>query len=79
MGRTIEASKYPGAFISIRQAIPCILHLENRCGEKMIKMLLLEAYNQEDITSSEQATLIADFESVINSSVLGTQRRKAHW
>jgi hypothetical protein len=34
IGRTIEASKYPGAFITVRQAIQCILHLENRCGEK---------------------------------------------
>jgi hypothetical protein len=40
MGRTIEASKYQGAFITIRQAIPCILHLENQCGEKIIKILL---------------------------------------
>jgi hypothetical protein len=29
MGQTIEASKYPGAFITIQQAISCILHLEN--------------------------------------------------
>jgi hypothetical protein len=29
MGRTIKASKCPGAFITIQQAIPCILHLEN--------------------------------------------------
>jgi hypothetical protein len=43
MGRTIEASKYPGVFITVRQAIPCILHLENRCGKKIIKLLLLEA------------------------------------
>jgi hypothetical protein len=79
MGRTIEASKYPGAFITIRQAIPCILHMENRCGEKMIKLLLLEGYNRQDITAAEQERLIVDFEELINSSVLGTQRRKAHW
>jgi hypothetical protein len=29
MGLTMEALKYPGAFITIRQAIPCILHLKN--------------------------------------------------
>jgi hypothetical protein len=79
MGRTIEASKYPGAFITIRQAIPCILHLENRCGEKIIKLLLLEGYNRENITRSEQAKLIVDFESIVNNHVLGTVSRKAHW
>jgi hypothetical protein len=45
MDWTIEASKYPGAFITIQQAIPCILHLENQCGKKIIKLLLLEGYN----------------------------------
>jgi hypothetical protein len=79
MGRTIEASKYPGAFITIRQAIPCILHLENRCGEKIIKLLLLEGYNRENITKSEQDKLILDFEGVVNSRVLGTPRRRSHW
>jgi hypothetical protein len=31
---THEASKYTGAMIMVRQAVPYILHLENRCGEK---------------------------------------------
>jgi hypothetical protein len=45
----------------------------------MIKLLLLEGYNRQDITAAEQERLIVDFEELINSSVLGTQRRKAHW
>jgi hypothetical protein len=56
MGRTIEASKYPGAFITIRQAIPCILYLENRCGEKIIKLLLLEGYNRENIRRANKSS-----------------------
>jgi hypothetical protein len=79
MGRTIEASKYPGAFITVQQVIPCILHLENQCGEKIIKLLLLEGYNRENITRSEQEKLIANFEAVVNSRVLGTAHRKSHW
>jgi hypothetical protein len=42
-------------------------------------MLHLEGYNRENITTVEQATLISNFESIVNSSVLGTPRRKAHW
>ena len=34
-----EASQYVGAMIMVRQAVPCILHLENRCGEKFVTML----------------------------------------
>jgi hypothetical protein len=79
MGRTIEASKYPGAFITVRQAIPCILHLENRCGEKIIKLLLLEGYNRENITKSQQEQLILDVEAVVNTRVLGTPSRKSSW
>jgi hypothetical protein len=80
MGWTIEASKYPGTFITIQQAIPCsILYLENRCGEKKIKLLLLEGYNQANITRSEQGKLIVDFEAIVNSCVLGTERCKVHW
>jgi hypothetical protein len=34
-----------GALMLLRQAIPCILHCENRCGEKFLKMFLLEIFN----------------------------------
>ncbi len=79
MGRTIQASKYPGAFITVRQAIPCILHLENRCGEIIIKLLLLEGYNRENITKSQQEQLRLDVEEVVNTRVLGTPSRKSSW
>ncbi len=36
----------------------------------MIKLLLLEGYNRENITTAEQAKLILDFELLVNSSVL---------
>jgi hypothetical protein len=29
-----EAAKYPGAMILVCQAVPCILHLKNCCGER---------------------------------------------
>jgi hypothetical protein len=32
------------ALILLRQAVPCILHCENRCGEKILKMFLLEVF-----------------------------------
>jgi hypothetical protein len=39
----------------------------------------LEGYNRKDITAAEQEKLIVDFEDIVNSSVLGTPMRKAHW
>jgi hypothetical protein len=37
MAKTIASgmNHYAGAFITIHQAVPCILHLENQCGENM--------------------------------------------
>ena len=45
IGRTIASGNYTGTFIGIRQAVPCILHLESRCGKKYIKMLFLEGFD----------------------------------
>ena len=30
-----------GSFILLLEAIPCFLHCENRCGEKILRMLLI--------------------------------------
>ncbi len=65
-----------GAFISIRQAVPCILHLENRCGEKFLKMLFLEGYDSKT-TTTEQAKLLKDLENIVNTQILGRPGRKA--
>jgi hypothetical protein len=78
MSKTIAEGNYAGAYISIRQAVPCILHLENRCGEKFIKMLLLEGYDKK-ATDGEKNKFLKEFEDIVNSQVLGTPTRKANW
>jgi hypothetical protein len=78
MSKTIAEGNYAGAYISIRQAVPCILHLENRCGEKFIKMLLLEGYDKK-ATDGEKNKFLKEFEEIVNSQVLGTPTRKANW
>jgi hypothetical protein len=44
--------------ISIQQAIPCILHLENRVAEKIITMLLARGAEQEIVPSSGGCFLV---------------------
>jgi hypothetical protein len=78
MAGTIEAGNYTGAFISIRQAVPCILHLENRCGEKFIKMLLLEGYDAAG-TNAAKKRFLKRFETIVNTQILGTVNRRANW
>jgi hypothetical protein len=78
MARTVEAGNYAGAYISIRQGVPCILHLENRCGEKFFKMLLLEAYDALP-TATLKNQFLKDFEEVVNTSVLGSANCRVNW
>jgi hypothetical protein len=59
-----EAAKYPGAMIMVRQAVPCILHLENCCGEKIIKMLLMDSIQLTTKLCREEVELIKKMEDV---------------
>jgi hypothetical protein len=74
----MEAGNYAGAYISIRQAVPCILHLENRCREKFIKMILLEGSDALP-TDTLKKEYLKEFEHLINTSILGTPARRANW
>jgi hypothetical protein len=79
LAETIAAGNYyAGAYISICQAVPCILHLKNRCGEKFIKMVLLEGFDVLPTDTLKKMYLI-DFEHIVNTGVLGTPARRANW
>ena len=68
-----------GSMILIEQAIPCILHMENRVGEKMLKLLLIDGANERDSDKSALSEMIEQVNEVVNSQILGTQRRKSNW
>jgi hypothetical protein len=79
MAGTIAEGNYTGAFISIRQAVPCILHLENRCCKKFTKMLLLEGFDTAG-TNAAKKKFLKKFENIVNTQVLlGTVNRRANW
>jgi hypothetical protein len=78
MSATLAAGNYAGAYITLRQAVPCILHLENRCGEKFIKMILLEGFDALP-TDTLKKKFLTDFEEIVNTGVLGTPARRANW
>jgi hypothetical protein len=75
---TVAAGDYTSALISIRQGIPCILHLENCCGKKFLKMVLLEGYDALP-TDSAKNKFLKEFETLVNTRVLGTLTRPANW
>jgi hypothetical protein len=63
----------------LRQAIPCILHCENRCREKFLKMFLLEIFNHFAGETKLQDEFLTQFEDYINLNVLGKPWRKGNW
>jgi hypothetical protein len=76
---THEASKYTGAMIMVRQAVPCILHLENQCGEKIVKMLLMDTIQLTTKSDQQQLELINRVEQVVNNCILGQPWRPSNW
>jgi hypothetical protein len=74
----LEAGNYTGAYITLRQGVLCILHLENRCREKFIKMILLEGYKALP-TDTLKNKFLKEFETLVNSPELGTPVRCANW
>ncbi len=57
--------------------IPCILHLENRVGEKILTMLLRKGLDLWH--GSPRKSYIQTLEKVIQQQVLGSLASPAHW
>jgi hypothetical protein len=55
------------------------MYCENRCGEKVLKMLLLEGWNERDGDNSGREKLLRDVTSLVNTNILGTQNHPANW
>jgi hypothetical protein len=50
----------------LRQVIPCILHCENRCEEKFLKMFPLEIVNHFAGETKLQDEFLKQFEDYVN-------------
>ena len=79
LNEAIAAGDYSAASILIEQAIPCIMHMENRCAEKMLKLLISEGWDRCKKDGKKQSTFLSDFASTVNSYVLGTTVRQSNW
>jgi len=84
-GQKIESSK---AFLSLHDAVPCILHLENRVGLKFFTMLLRAGLsntvsgNTFSVITAQGARFDAFFSSVneiMNMIVIGTTIYPGQW
>ena len=69
------------ALLLIKQVPPCIMHLENRIGEKIITMLIgygAMRYQQRN-TISTLKHYAKNIEEVVNTKILGTVHRPKQW
>ena len=77
-----------GALFLLLQAIPCILHMENRVGIKIITMLLIRGLSnvKEGVLYSEHKSMnkriecyIEDVTTIVSTQILGDENGPAQW
>ena len=78
------------ALFLLMNTIPCVLHMENRVGLKLLTMTLIEGITgasaaptfNEDIVSTEKVRVqryIKKVEDVVNTQILGTNENPSTW
>ena len=85
----VEACERPDtAVFLLMQCVPCILHMENRIGLKMLQMLLvsgLSAAKEKTLFVEHSGVgkridqMITSVSAVMNANILGSEMSKAHW
>jgi hypothetical protein len=77
-----------GAYFLLMQTLPCVLHMENRNGIKLLTMVLIEGLSNvngkilyPDINSEGKrvSRFISDIENIINKRILGTEDDPCQW
>jgi hypothetical protein len=77
--RTDEGKE--AALLLIKQVVLCIMHAENRVGEKIITVLLSigAALHQSERASDSLARYAENVEHLVQKRILGTERRPKLW
>ncbi len=69
------------ALILLSQAIPCIMHLENRIGEKLITVILAMGADrfQRQRGIKSLSRFVTSVQHIVNTKILGTLQRPKQW
>ncbi|KAI2497530.1 hypothetical protein MHU86_16984 [Fragilaria crotonensis] len=77
-----------GAYFLLMNTLPCVLHMENRNGIKILTMLLIEGlsnakkkllYIKVKAEGKRVSRFVSDIENLINRSILGTCEDPCQW
>ena len=76
-----EQSKftYNDTNILLEEAIPCVLHLRNLTGEKILKVILLMRLIQCNGIVKKEKEFQTNVEFILNQQVWGTEKRASQW
>ena len=77
-----------GAYFLLMHTLPCVLHMENRNGIKLLTMVLIEGlsnakkkslYPNVNAEGTRVAQFVSDVEHLINTSILGSKDDPCQW
>jgi hypothetical protein len=77
-----------GAYFLLISTLPCVLHMENQNGIKMLTMVLIEGlahakkkllYPEIYAEGTRVSLFVSDIESLINRTILGTKDDPCQW
>ena len=77
-----------GAYFLLMHTLPCVLHMENLNGIKLLTMVLIEGlsnakkksiYPDVNAEGTRVAQFVSDVERIINTSILGSEDDPCQW
>jgi hypothetical protein len=75
----LKAKNLDEAMIRLEQALPCLLHLQNRTAEAIIEHLLRRAFLLREGDAAATQQLISSVETFINNEIFGSAGCSSLW
>ena len=75
----LKANNLDDAMIRLEQALPCLLHLQNRTAEAVIEHLLRRAFVLREGNARATEALISSIEQFINNEIFGSAGCSSLW
>jgi hypothetical protein len=77
--KVLAANSLEEAMIKLEKAIPCLLHLENRCSEAIISRLVHRGWELREESSEAIKQYILSVERIMNEQFFGSPECKSSW
>lgn len=75
----VKAKSFEEAMIRLEQALPCLLHLENRVSEAIIEHLLCRGLRLREGNASSTSSFISAIEYAMNNEIFGSVGCPSLW